>query len=118
VVGRIVVSEGSRRVQRDESSSATPGPAIPGGLMHAMGRHAKTTSCGRPVVDSLHVWPSLSFPRAYGPHCQECLDAADPVSAEETAPVAVDTGIPAPMGGLDDIVDLTDHDRALDASAG
>lgn len=114
MVARIVVSEGSRRVQRDESYSATPGPAIPGGLMHAMGRHANTTSCGRPVLDSLHVWPSLSFPRAFGPHCQECLDVSEPAATAGTEPDAAGEGTTA----LGDVVDLTVHDRALDASAG
>lgn len=71
-MARIVASETRRRVSRTESSSATPGPPIPGGLMHAMGRHADTTACGL-TVRGLHVWPELSFPRRYGQHCAECL---------------------------------------------
>ena len=96
---RIVASEHSRRLLRDESYSATPGPKIPGGLMHAMGRHADTTSCGRQVAaDSLHVWPALTFPRAYGAHCPICLEAE-----AATGP-----------GGLE-VLALTRHESSVDA---
>lgn len=116
-MARIVVSEASRRLQRDESYSATPGPAIPGGLMHGMGRHAATTSCGRAVESGLHVWPALSFPRAYGPHCQECLDATEGVDASDGAGAdAADVAGDDPTLP-DAVLDLTTHDRALDASA-
>ncbi len=96
---RIVVSEHSRRLLRDESYSATPGPKIPGGLLHAMGRHADTTSCGRPVAaDQLHVWPSLTFPRAYGAHCPRCLEAE-----AATGPAGLE------------VIDLTRREPAVDA---
>lgn len=88
-MARIVASEAYRRVKRNEGRSATPGPPIPAGLMHAMGRHADSTACGLTVAE-LHVWPALTFPRTYGQHCDECLvadvdiDVIDLTQAEQS----------------------------------
>lgn len=95
-MARIVASEAYRRVSRNESYSATPGPPIPAGQMHAMGRHADSTACGLTVAD-LHIWPALTFPRTYGQHCDECLVAdveIDVLDLTEVEPRAVD-GEPA-----------------------
>lgn len=89
-MARIVASEAYRRVKRNEGRSATPGPPIPAGLMHAMGRHADSTACGLTVAE-LHVWPALTFPRAYGQHCDECL--------------VVDV--------IDDVIDLTEAEQRV-----
>lgn len=71
----IVVSESLRVVQVAESYATTPGPSIPGGVMHGKSPRAMSTLCDLEVADALHVWPALSFPRRYGRHCESCLDA-------------------------------------------
>ena len=68
-----VVSEQTRNVSRDESYSRSPGPAIPGGVMHASDNGAHSTLCGLAGPD-LHHWPALVFPRRYGSHCSVCSD--------------------------------------------
>ena len=68
-----VVSERTRNVSRDESYSRSPGPAIPGGVMHASDKGAHSTLCGLVGAD-LHHWPALVFPRQYGSHCSVCSD--------------------------------------------
>lgn len=68
-----VVSERTRNVTRDESYSRSPGPAIPGGVMHACDTGARSTLCGLAGPD-LHHWPALVFPRGYGNHCIVCSD--------------------------------------------
>ena len=68
-----VVSERTRNVSRDESYSRSPGPAIPGGVMHACDQGAHSTLCGL-VGPDLHHWPALVFPRRYGSHCSVCSD--------------------------------------------
>jgi hypothetical protein len=69
-----VVSERTRIVTRDESYSRSPGPAIPGGVMHAFDQAAQGTLCGL-VGPGLHHWPALDFPRSYGTHCDACSEA-------------------------------------------
>ena len=69
-----VVSERTRNVSRDESYSRSPGPAIPGGALHAYDEGANSTLCGL-VGPDLHHWPALDFPRAYGTHCDACSEA-------------------------------------------
>jgi hypothetical protein len=69
-----VVSERTRIVTRDESYSRSPGPAIPGGVMHAFDEAAQGTLCGL-VGPGLHHWPALDFPRSYGTHCDACSEA-------------------------------------------
>ena len=71
-MGWVVVSETVRRVRRDESYSREPGPAIPGGLLHAKPLHGSHTLCEVDTAD-LHAWPHLEFPRHYGTHCPDCL---------------------------------------------
>ena len=68
----VVVSETVRRIRRDESYSLTPGPAIPGGTMHGKEPGSGSTLCNLDVA-SLHEWPLLDFPRAFGPHCDACV---------------------------------------------
>ena len=68
-----VVSERTRNVSRDESYSRSPGPAIPGGVMHAFDEATQGTLCGL-VEPGLHHWPGLDFPRYYGNHCSACSD--------------------------------------------
>ena len=68
-----VVSERTRNLSRDESYSRSPGPAIPGGVMHAYEKDANSTLCGLAGPD-LHHWPALDFPRSYGAHCVACSD--------------------------------------------
>jgi hypothetical protein len=69
-----VVSERMRIVSRDESYSRSPGPAIPGGVMHAFDEAARGTLCGL-AGPGPHHWPALDFPRYYGTHCGACSDA-------------------------------------------
>ena len=81
-----VVSERTRNVSRDESYSRSPGPAIPGGVMHAFDEAAQGTLCGL-AGPGLHHWPGLDFPRYYGTHCDPCSQALartsqDPGSAD------------------------------------
>ena len=61
-----VVSERTRNISRDESYSRSPGPAIPGGVMHASDKGAHSTLCGL-VGPDLHHWPALVFPRLREP---------------------------------------------------
>jgi hypothetical protein len=68
-----VVSERTRNVSRDESYSRSPGPAIPGGALHAFDEASRGTLCGL-VGPDLHHWPALAFPRSYGTHCGACSD--------------------------------------------
>jgi hypothetical protein len=68
-----VVSERTRNVSRDESYSRSPGPAIPGGALHAFDEASRGTLCGL-VGPDLHHWPALDFPRSYGTHCGACSD--------------------------------------------
>ena len=68
-----IVSERTRNVTRDESYSRSPGPAIPGGVMHAFDEVSRGTLCGLAGPD-LHHWPALDFPRTYGTHCEACSD--------------------------------------------
>ena len=86
----IVVSEKMRHIQRSESYSSGPGPAIPAGVLHGKAPHASRTLCDL-EVEALHGWAHLSFPRAYGTHCPACVStievmpAADPL-VDRTAP--------------------------------
>ena len=69
-----VVSERIRNVTRDESYSRSPGPAIPGGIMHGFDEIAQETLCGLAGLE-LHHWQALEFPRFYGTHCDVCSEA-------------------------------------------
>ncbi len=75
-MGWVVVSESVRQVLRDASYSNTPGPSIPGGVMHGTALDTGSTVCGV-AIESLHVWPHLSFPRTYGSHCPDCVDVSE-----------------------------------------
>ncbi len=86
----IVVSESIKHVRRDESYSSSVGPAMPAGVMHATPAEGITTLCGLELPEEWHVWPQLSFPRAFGPHCATCV-YFDGLPEQELAPADVVT---------------------------
>lgn len=74
----VVASEDIRHVRRDESYVSAAGPPIPGGLLHGKVPNASATLC-RIDASTLHEWPSLSFPRTYGLHCDVCIAESRPL---------------------------------------
>lgn len=73
VMRLVVVSEAVHHVRRDESYCSSDGPAIPSGVMHGKAADATETVCGRVPGAEWREWPALTFPRAFGRHCPDCL---------------------------------------------